>query len=59
MRRPFAIVVLVAVGGALMPVISEAQKVQTQVDIAAMQPGTAPPGFNFWRTGYGASRNGR
>src|SRR4029077_6862988 len=39
------------IGGALVPAISEAQKVQTQIDIAAMQPRGAPPGFTFWRTG--------
>ena len=38
-----------------MSTISDAQKVQTQVDIAAMQPGVAPPGFTFWRTGNGAA----
>ena len=35
--------------------ISAAQKAATQVDIAAMPPGAAPPGFTFWRTGSGAS----
>ena len=38
-----------------MPAISDAQKVQTQIDIAAMQPGAAPPGFTFWRTGNGGA----
>jgi hypothetical protein len=38
-----------------MPVISEAQKVQTQVDIAAMPTGPEPPGFTFSRTGNGAA----
>jgi hypothetical protein len=33
--------------------ISAAQKAATQIDIAAMQPGTAPPEFTFWRTGNG------
>jgi len=37
------------------PAISDAQKAQTQVDVAAMQPGIAPPGFTFWRTGNGAA----
>jgi hypothetical protein len=36
------------------PAISEAQKVQTQIDIAAMPLEAAPPGFTFWRTGSGA-----
>jgi glycosyl hydrolase family 59 (putative galactocerebrosidase) len=55
MTRPLAILVVVAVGGALVPAISEAQKVQTQIDIAPMQPGVAPPGFTFWRTGNGGA----
>jgi hypothetical protein len=54
MRRPLAIVVVVAMGGALVTGISAAQKA-TQIDIAAMQPGTAPPGFTFWRTGDGGA----
>jgi hypothetical protein len=37
------------------PAISGAQKAQTQVDVAAMQPGIAPPGFTFWRTGNGGA----
>jgi hypothetical protein len=32
-----------------------AQKTATQVDIAAMPPGAAPPGFAFARTGSGAA----
>jgi hypothetical protein len=55
MRRALAIVVVAAVGGALVPIISEAQKVQTQIDIAAMPPGIAPEGFSFARTGSGAA----
>jgi len=54
MRRPLAIVVVVAMGGALVTGISAAQKA-TQIDIAAMQPGTAPPGFTFWHTGDGGA----
>ncbi len=34
---------------------SAAQKSATQIDIAAMSPGGAPPGFTFWRTGGGAA----
>ena len=34
---------------------SVAQNPTTQVDIAAMPPGTAPPGFTFARTGGGAA----
>jgi hypothetical protein len=55
MRRSLAIVVVVAVGGALVPAISEAQKVQTQIDIEAMPPEAPPPGFTFWRTGSGGA----
>jgi hypothetical protein len=32
-----------------------AQKAGTKIDIAAMPPGTAPPGFTFARTGSGAA----
>jgi hypothetical protein len=32
-----------------------AQKAATHIDIAAMQPGAAPPGFTFARTGGGAA----
>jgi len=55
MRRPLVFLVTLAIGGALVPAISDAQKAQTQVDVAAMQPGIAPPGFTFWRTGNGAA----
>jgi hypothetical protein len=41
-------------GGALMTGIAAAQKSATRIDIAAMQPGAAPPGFTFSRTGNGA-----
>jgi hypothetical protein len=34
--------------------MSHAQQRATQVNIAGMQPGTAPPGFSFARTGQGA-----
>ena len=55
MRRPLVFLVTLAIGGALVPAISDAQKAQTQVDVAAMQPGIAPPRFTFWRTGNGAA----
>jgi len=35
--------------------IAAAERVTTQVNIAGMQPGTAPPGFSFGRTGQGAA----
>ena len=55
MRRPLAIVVVVAVGGALVTGISAAQTTVTRIDIAAMPPEAPPPGFTFWRTGSGAA----
>jgi hypothetical protein len=58
-RRSLAIVVVVAVGAAFVTDISAAQKAPTQVDIAAMQPGLAPPGFTFWRTGTGEAAEWR
>ena len=36
-----------------MPAISDAEKVQTQVDVAAMPLGQEPLGFISWRTGEG------
>ncbi len=53
MRRPLVFLVTLAIGGALVPAISDAQKAQTQVDVAAMQAGQEPPGFISWRTGEG------
>jgi len=41
------------IGGALMTATTQAQRATTQVDITGMQPGTAPPGFSFGRTGQG------
>ena len=55
MRRPLVFLVTLAIGGALVPAISNAQPAATQIDIAAMPPGAAPPGFTFWRTGSGAA----
>jgi hypothetical protein len=51
--RLIALLVLM-IGGALMTTIAHAQQATTQIDIAGMQPGTAPPGFSFARTGQGA-----
>ena len=53
------LVILTAIGGALMVAVAQAQKPPTQVDVAGMQPGTAPPGFTFWRTGSGAAAEWR
>ena len=36
-----------------MTATTQAQRAMTQVDIAGMQPGVAPPGFIFGRTGQG------
>jgi hypothetical protein len=47
------------IGGTLMTGMADAQKLVTQVDIAAMQPGPEPPGFTFWRTGQGAAAEWR
>jgi hypothetical protein len=41
------------IGGALMTATTQAQRATTEVDIIGMQPGTAPPGFSFGRTGQG------
>ena len=38
---------------------AHAQPATTQVNIAGMQPGTAPPGFSFARTGNGAAGDWR
>jgi hypothetical protein len=47
------------VGGALVTVTSKAQRATAQINIAAMPPGTAPPGFSFARTGQGTSGDWR
>jgi len=54
-RHKLAIFIAAALGGTLVTGIAAAQKSPTQIDIAAMQPGAAPPGFTFWRTGNGAA----
>jgi hypothetical protein len=38
---------------------ADAQHAMTQINIAGMQPGTAPPGFSFARTGNGAAGDWR
>ncbi len=55
MRHKLAIFIAAALGGTLVTGIAAAQKSPTQIDIAAMPPGAAPPGFTFWRTGNGAA----
>src|SRR5207237_4728776 len=52
MSRLVALLVLM-IGAALMTDASYAHLGATQIDIAGMQPGTAPPGFSFGRTGQG------
>ena len=39
--------------------IADAQHAMTQISIAGVQPGTAPPGFSFARTGNGAAGDWR
>jgi hypothetical protein len=48
-----AVVLALAIGGALMPATSSAQNAATQIDIARMKAGLAPNDFTFWRTGSG------
>ncbi len=58
MSRPVALVLLM-IGGAIVTATSPAQQAMTQVNIAGMQPGAAPPGFSFARTGSGATGDWR
>jgi len=51
-RRLIALVFLM-IGGAFVTGTSHAQRVMTRINIAAMQPGTAPPNFEFALTGEG------
>jgi hypothetical protein len=48
-RVAFALIV----GGALVTAAADAQPGTVRVDVASMQPGTAPPGFEFTLTGGG------
>src|SRR5437763_9667702 len=41
------------IGGALVTAAADAQPWTIRVDVASMQPGTAPPGFEFTLTGGG------
>jgi hypothetical protein len=41
------------IGGVLVTAATQAQQRATQVDIARMPPGAAPPGFSFGHTGQG------
>jgi hypothetical protein len=52
MNSRVAFVALI-IGGALVPAAADAQPRTIRVDIASMQPGTAPPGFEFTLTGGG------
>jgi hypothetical protein len=58
-RRDLVIFFFTAVGGGLMALVSQAQKPPTRVNIAAMQPGLAPEGVTFWRTGSGEAAEWR
>lgn len=53
MRSFVAAAAIVFAGVTVMP--ASAQKPPVQIDIAAMPPGQAPPGFAFARTGSGAA----
>ena len=53
MRGLLVLAAALALGGAAMPRMSAAQNVTTQIDISRMNPGFAPEGFTFWRTGDG------
>jgi hypothetical protein len=57
-NRLVALIVLM-IGGALLTDTADAQHAMTQINIAGMQPGTAPPGFSFARTGNGAAGDWR
>ena len=51
-------ILALVLGNTLMPTLSPAQHAQptpVNLDIRAMPPGTSPPGFNFARTGGGAT----
>src|SRR5437660_8235417 len=41
------------IGGVLVTAVADAQPRTIRVDVASMQPGTAPPGFSFTLTGGG------
>ena len=53
MRRLPVLVAALAIGGAVIPGIPAAQNMTMQIDISRMNPGLAPDGFTFWRTGDG------
>jgi hypothetical protein len=55
MHRPLSlsVVLLLAIGGALMSVIFPAQSAATQIDLSGMKAGIAPEDFAFSRTGGG------
>ena len=52
MNIPVAFVALI-IGGVLVTAAADAQPRTIRVDITGMQPGTAPPGFEFTLTGGG------
>jgi hypothetical protein len=56
--RLVALIVLM-IGGALLTDTADAQHAMTQINIAGMQPGTAPSGFSFARTGNGPAGDWR
>ncbi len=53
MTRHWWGLVIALIGGTVMASVSGAQKLATEVEIAAMPSGQEPPGFISWRTGEG------
>ncbi len=57
--RGAAAVAAIGLAAALQSIAAPAQSAATRIDIAAMPPGVAPPGFDFARTGSGAAAEWR
>jgi hypothetical protein len=53
MRWLLVLAAVLELGGAVVPRITAAQSVTTQIDVSRMSPGLAPDDFTFWRTGDG------
>jgi hypothetical protein len=51
--RILFVLAIATVGGVSVTAISSAQNAAMRIEIAKMQPGLAPEGFTFWRTGQG------
>src|SRR5205085_11721662 len=59
MRSRLKPLFIALLGGTLVTAIAAAQNATSTIDIDAMQPGAAPPGFTFWRTGNGPAAEWR